>query len=780
MGKIGDITVQTDGGKEVYRAGEEVKGVWRVNINERVTVDDIYISFHGESYVKWTESSSRAPDLKFISREEYNRELKYVVYKKTTLEAGVHEYPFSFRLPNDKMPSSFEGKRGCSRYWLYLKISRPLPWRDVVSDKCITYIDDVNINLQYYNKPVRKKKSTRLSKMLGLGDAGEVTLTAKVNRTGFCAGESVPVTVDAINASTKDLGKLKVSLVQKVVYKANGEEKVERTVIYTKTGSDPIKQGQTRSWKDELIYIDAIPPSTRMRTSFCLVVSYFIKVYIDISFLSGGDLELWLPITIGTVPQGYKKTIPVKGATSASPNIPVVDLSNALTHTRCNRGWERFSRSTDNAIPEYVCYTPMCVYVPNYTYKPKPLVANPPKQGPMKTTQVSTAASKSATPSVSTSSPKSVAGSKPASKSPVRIQTTVPASSPKTSAATPMPASESPTRLQTSVPASGKTTLAATALQASKNATHIQTSVPASGPMMPAATVTPTSNSRLEGQGQPEPSAPPLICDEDEAYNMHDERVSLPSYEDLFGQGAAEGKIEVEETSTGKVFMLIRFRTSKREEFVNTLKNYSTGLEKFQGYLSALQHKVPSVRSGKWEKASVLAILTFENEDMAQDWLKSTPEVCMEKWLGGCDILLMESSEPFQQDHQVLSISNTVINGEDVETNKDLARYRYILDQYLKPARVRIGGVSVARSQTSKCLRGQWDIDLKSTVNILSWPTVAVLRQYKESVDPEIYQESLDLRGKVFDIVLSVVIQLGQLPSFTNAKEDEAGEAGPS
>ncbi|OWF48204.1 Arrestin domain-containing protein 3 [Mizuhopecten yessoensis] len=783
MGKIGDITVTIDGGKEVYRSGEAVKGVWRVHVNERVTVNDISISLNGESYVKWTETNSdaRAPDLKFISREHYTNQKKYVVYDKTTLEAGVYEYPFNYPLPTDKMPSSFEGKRGCSRYWLFLKISRPLPWRDVISDKCITFIDDVNINMQYYSKPVTRKKSTRLSKLLGFGDAGEVTLTAKIPRTGFCAGEAIPVTVVAVNASRKDLGKLKVSLVQSVDYNANGDAKTEKTFICTKTGSDPIGQGQTRSWKNELLYIDAVPPSTRMRASFCLVVSYMIKVYIDIPLLSGGDLVLWLPITIGTVPQGYKKSIPATGATGAAPNIPVTDLSNALTYTRCNRGWEKFIRSTNNAIPEYVSYTPMCVYVPNYTYRPKPLVASPPKQGTPKTsatgkvkaTQVSTASSKSATSPPSTSESSSGQAVTTA-KSQTSVSTAVTAKS--TVSATQV--SKSTTGVQTSVPTSGQTKSAASAVQTSSSPAQGQTSIPTFGPSKSTATVAQPSNSLAEGQGRKVPSAPPVYCFEgdDEDINMGDLAASLPSYEELFGQGAAEAKIEVEDTSTGKVFMVIKFQATRRQEFIDTLKKYSSGLEKFQGTLSALQHQVHSAFSGKWAKTSRLAVLTFESADMAKDWFKCTPEVCMEKWLGGCDILLVEASEPFQEDHQVLTLSNRVPAVEDTGENEDLARYRYLMTEYMKPSSVRLGVASVANTKVNSCLRGHWDMNIDQSVIIHSWPTMDVVKQYKSSVDPEIYQEVAELRKKVFDTVLSLMIKLGPLPSLTNSQEKEAGE----
>lgn len=40
------------------------------------------------------------------------------------VEAGVHQYPFSFQLPN-QLPTSFEGQYGNVRYYVQAKADRP-------------------------------------------------------------------------------------------------------------------------------------------------------------------------------------------------------------------------------------------------------------------------------------------------------------------------------------------------------------------------------------------------------------------------------------------------------------------------------------------------------------------------------------------------------------------------------------------------------------------------------------------------------------------------------
>ena len=50
----------------------------------------------------------------------------------TTLSAGIHEFPFSFQLP-ECLGTSFEGTHGSIRYWVKVKLHRP--WATVKKTK---------------------------------------------------------------------------------------------------------------------------------------------------------------------------------------------------------------------------------------------------------------------------------------------------------------------------------------------------------------------------------------------------------------------------------------------------------------------------------------------------------------------------------------------------------------------------------------------------------------------------------------------------------------------
>lgn len=63
-----------------------------------------------------------------------------------SLSAGVHKYRFSFQLPKDGLPSSYEAEYGAIRYWLRLQIDLLLPRSKIDRYKVITVLDNIDVN----------------------------------------------------------------------------------------------------------------------------------------------------------------------------------------------------------------------------------------------------------------------------------------------------------------------------------------------------------------------------------------------------------------------------------------------------------------------------------------------------------------------------------------------------------------------------------------------------------------------------------------------------------
>ena len=61
------------------------------------------------------------------------------------LKAGEYSFPFEFHLPEDNLPTTFEGKHGCVKYWLKAIIDRP--WKeDKTVMEAFNVVERVDVN----------------------------------------------------------------------------------------------------------------------------------------------------------------------------------------------------------------------------------------------------------------------------------------------------------------------------------------------------------------------------------------------------------------------------------------------------------------------------------------------------------------------------------------------------------------------------------------------------------------------------------------------------------
>ncbi|XP_046572140.1 arrestin domain-containing protein 3-like [Haliotis rubra] len=324
--------VLLDDKKEVYRKGETVTGSLVLDVTEDVTVKGVRVYLYGETLVKWDELSpgSLGGTKDYIAKEKYFG-LVFTVFGKTldatgpnhTLTAGRHNYSYKLKLPNKDLPSSFEGEFSAIRFCVKVEVDRPTSNLNQCWYRGITILDNINVNDSQYKASVRRQAKKQVSKALGLGYAGSLTLTAATDRRAYCAGEKVALKVVVQNESTQNMGILKAKLKQKVVYTA-GERKTRKNVIRILEGT-PVMKGEERVWNNQLLEVDVIPPSTKSSSCKIIAVSYYIKIVVK-----------W------------------------------IDASSDITYTKCNRGFHVCRKSDGNFVN--FNYIPMCANVVNYTF----------------------------------------------------------------------------------------------------------------------------------------------------------------------------------------------------------------------------------------------------------------------------------------------------------------------------------------------------------------------------------------------------------------------------
>lgn len=135
-------------------------------------------------------------------------------------------------------------------------------------------------------------------KMVGcwLFTSGPVSLSAKIERKGYCNGEAIPIYAEIENCSSR-LIVPKAAIFQTQTYLARGRTKTVRCMVANVRGNH-IASGSTDTWNGKTLKIPPVSPSI---LDCCIIrVDYSLAVYIHIP--GAKKLMLELPLVIGTVP----------------------------------------------------------------------------------------------------------------------------------------------------------------------------------------------------------------------------------------------------------------------------------------------------------------------------------------------------------------------------------------------------------------------------------------------------------------------------------------------
>lgn len=209
------------------------------------------------------------------------------------LQPGKHEFPFRFQLPSEPLVTSFTGKYGRIQYCVRAVLERPrVPDQSVKRE--LQVVSHIDVNTPALLTPVLKTQE----KMVGCWffTSGPVSLSAKIERKGYCNGEAIPIYAEIENCSSR-LIVPKAAIFQTQTYLASGKTKTFRHMVANVRGNH-IASGSTDVWNGKTL---KIPPVTPSILDCCIIrVDYSLAVYIHIP--GAKRLMLELPLVIGTIP----------------------------------------------------------------------------------------------------------------------------------------------------------------------------------------------------------------------------------------------------------------------------------------------------------------------------------------------------------------------------------------------------------------------------------------------------------------------------------------------
>ncbi|XP_029820216.1 arrestin domain-containing protein 2 isoform X2 [Manacus vitellinus] len=299
-GRVQSLVVKLEDGP-AHGSGELLHGRVQLELRGALRVQALEVSAHGGATVHWLESCSIG--LNVVYTQSYSDQVEFLSHRdtllappdngeSTVLQAGRHEFPFTFQLP-ETLVTSFEGKHGSVRYWVKAKLHRP--WATVKKAKReFTVIEPIDINTPALLAPQAGAKE-KLARAWYC-NRGQVSVTAKIDRKGYTPGEVIPIFAEIDNCTSRAVVP-KAAIIQTQTFIARGTKKQKRSVVTSITG-DSIPAGKREVWHGRALKIPPVGPS--ILQCRILQVEYSLKVCVDIPGTS--KLLLELPLVIGTIP----------------------------------------------------------------------------------------------------------------------------------------------------------------------------------------------------------------------------------------------------------------------------------------------------------------------------------------------------------------------------------------------------------------------------------------------------------------------------------------------
>ncbi|XP_054858998.1 arrestin domain-containing protein 4 isoform X1 [Eublepharis macularius] len=288
-----------------FAAGEAVCGRVELELAAPLPVRALRLDAAGRARAAWSEgaaaaaASSPADAAGGLEAEVPYLDVRQELLRQAgdegliLLEAGKHEFPFSFQLPQQPLATSFTGKYGSIHYCVRATLERPVAPDQTVKRE-FQVINHIDVNSPSLLTPVIQSQE----KMVGCWffTSGPVSLSAKIERKGYCNGEAIPIYAEIENCSSR-LIVPKAAIFQTQTYLASGKTKTFRQMVANVRGNH-VASGSTDTWNGKTL---KIPPVTPSILDCCIIrVEYSLAVYVHIP--GAKKLMLELPLVIGTIP----------------------------------------------------------------------------------------------------------------------------------------------------------------------------------------------------------------------------------------------------------------------------------------------------------------------------------------------------------------------------------------------------------------------------------------------------------------------------------------------
>ncbi|XP_038568354.1 thioredoxin-interacting protein-like [Micropterus salmoides] len=293
--------VFSDPGRSFYSSGEKLSGSVLLEAAQPCRVTGLRVTAAGCARVEHRGGKNRKNRSQEVEYLKYEEELRLEEQLSKGSDgcfllqpAKTYSFQFGFELPAaGRLVSSYKGKFGYVRYYVRAVLDKPSQ-HALQCEREFEVEEPLDVNRPDLLAPAAASRQKKVTCMF-IPD-GQVSVSARIDRKGFCEGEDINISAKFENTCSRIVVP-KAAIIAKHSYVADGHTKVFRQKLSAVRGNHIIS-GMCDMWQGKTIRVPKLKPS--LLGCDIIKVDYALMIYLHIP--GSEKLVLELPLVIGTIP----------------------------------------------------------------------------------------------------------------------------------------------------------------------------------------------------------------------------------------------------------------------------------------------------------------------------------------------------------------------------------------------------------------------------------------------------------------------------------------------
>uniref|UniRef100_A0A8C5N6D5 Arrestin domain-containing protein 3-like n=1 Tax=Gouania willdenowi TaxID=441366 RepID=A0A8C5N6D5_GOUWI len=277
----------------VFTNGDEIKGRIILETSKEMKIQALVFTAKGKARVVWHEHYGQNQHRVYWANEKYY-EVKHHILREArqdgseVIRQGRHVFPFTFRIPHKRIPSSFKSSIGKINHKLKAELKQSMKLTKTTKTY-FTFVSKGDMDTAGLLDPQYGCKDKKV-KVFG---SGTMCLDVHTNKMGYQQGEVLQIMAEIKNNSNRSV-KPKFTLYEKKSFLAQGHRKLNIQDILKDKAEAVEPSSSTKTMTKTITIPTELPPS--ILNCSIIKLEYRLKVQLDIKYSPNAEVKL--PIII--------------------------------------------------------------------------------------------------------------------------------------------------------------------------------------------------------------------------------------------------------------------------------------------------------------------------------------------------------------------------------------------------------------------------------------------------------------------------------------------------